>query len=203
MGKFLQKKMHQVSLVLELLISLSLAIAIVILIVRLFIESGSVSVGEAGSEAMTEILGDAMTLAVGVEFIKMLCTHTPNTIIETLMFAIARGMVVEYASSQETLLGVICIAILFATKKYLFVEFSEVDRITLRGSQTVQMANHLAGVHIPADGHLLLRDVVSKKLEEEEKTIAIGSCVYYTECALCISNMHDDKITRVDILKAI
>ncbi len=35
-------------------------------------------------------VSDIMTLAVGVELIKMLSQHTPATVVEVLMFAIAR-----------------------------------------------------------------------------------------------------------------
>ena len=35
-------------------------------------------------------LESAMTLAIGIEFVKMLCTHTSETVIEILLFAISR-----------------------------------------------------------------------------------------------------------------
>ena len=61
-----------------------------------------------------------MTLAIGIEFVKMLCTHTPETIIEILLFAISRQMIVEHLSTTETIIGVGAIAGLFAIRKYLF-----------------------------------------------------------------------------------
>ena len=50
----------------------------------------------------------------------MLYTHTPETIIEILLFAISRQMIVEHLSTTETILGVGAIAGLFAVRKYLF-----------------------------------------------------------------------------------
>jgi len=39
---------------------------------------------------LNEILGDALTLAVGIEFVKMLVKHAPEAVVEVLLFAIAR-----------------------------------------------------------------------------------------------------------------
>ena len=63
-----------------------------------------------------------MTFAIGVEFVKMLCTHTPGTVIEVLLFAIARQMIVGHVSGFEVLAGVAAIAGLFATHKFLYAE---------------------------------------------------------------------------------
>ena len=53
----------------------------------------------------------------------MLCKHTPATVIEVLLFAIARQLIVEHTSTLENLVGIISIAILFAVRKYLFYNF--------------------------------------------------------------------------------
>jgi len=52
----------------------------------------------------------------------MLCKHTPETLIEVLMFATAREMVVEHLKTYETLIGILAIALLFAIRKYLFIK---------------------------------------------------------------------------------
>lgn len=63
-----------------------------------------------------------MTFAIGVEFVKMLCTHTPGTVIEVLLFAISRQMIVGHVSGFEVLAGVAAIAGLFATHKFLYAK---------------------------------------------------------------------------------
>ena len=65
---------------------------------------------------------NVMTFAIGVEFVKMLCTHTPGTVIEVLLFAISRQMIVGHVSGFEVLAGVAAIAGLFATHKYLYAK---------------------------------------------------------------------------------
>lgn len=70
-------------------------------------------------EGFREFLSSALILVVGMEFVKMLCMHTTETIVDVLLFATARQMVVEHLNSVDTLIGVLAIAILFAIRKYL------------------------------------------------------------------------------------
>ena len=67
-------------------------------------------------------LANGLSLVVGVEFVKMLCRHSAQTVVEVLMFATARQMVVEHMKPSQTLIGVIAIAILFAIRKFLMTE---------------------------------------------------------------------------------
>jgi phosphate starvation-inducible membrane PsiE len=65
------------------------------------------------------VLSTMLTLVIGVEFIKMLCKHTPETVIDVLLFAMARQIVIYHDNSLDLLLGIIAIVGLFAAKKYL------------------------------------------------------------------------------------
>ena len=64
------------------------------------------------------ILSTVLTLVIGVEFTKMLCKHTPETVIDVLLFAMARQIVIYHDSSLDLLLGIIAIVGLFAAKKF-------------------------------------------------------------------------------------
>ena len=143
----------------------------------------------------------AMSLAIGVEFVKMLCTHQPGTIIEVLLFATARQMIVEHLNVYETLIGIGAIAALFTIRKFLFCSFDEADHMICRGSQTVAHANLITGAKIPEEKTRILRNVISDKLSEEGKTVAIGACVYYKDCALRVDSMREGMVTRVEVIK--
>ena len=114
----LQKIMQKMASHMELVLSVFLLLTVVVLTVRLITQSGP-QLWSQQIEVMY-YLESAMTLAIGIEFVKMLCTHTPETIIEILLFAISRQMIVEHLSATETILGVGAIAVLFAVRKYLF-----------------------------------------------------------------------------------
>lgn len=114
----LQTIMQKMASYVELVLSAFLLLVVVALSVRL-IAQGVPQVWSQQIDVMY-YLESAMTLAIGIEFVKMLCTHTSETIIEILLFAISRQMIVEHLSTTETILGVGAIAGLFAVRKYLF-----------------------------------------------------------------------------------
>lgn len=67
-----------------------------------------------------EFLSHVLALIVAIEFVKMLAKHTPGSAVDVLVFAIARKLIVNHATTMfDSLIGVVAIAILFAVRKYL------------------------------------------------------------------------------------
>ena len=119
MRKKLQDKMFEVSYLFELFISVIVGAAILVLAVRMIIDMFDVSLYNDGAKSLVKILGDAITLAIGAELIKMLCKHTPETVIEVLAFALARQLIVGHVAPLENLVTVIAIAVLFGIRRFL------------------------------------------------------------------------------------
>lgn len=204
MRKFLQTSLYEISFYVEIIISIILVFALMGLTVRLMIGAAGIWTStETIEDYLQTFLTQAMTIAVGVELIKMLCKHTSGTIVEVLLFAVARQIVVSHGSAVNTLLGVIAIAVLFATRKYLFTSFDDSNNIILRGSQRVQIAGILARVHLPSKKGELLRDFMVRHLAQEEKSVAVGATVYIKDVALRVDSMRGEQITRVEIIKSL
>ena len=127
MRKKLQDKMFEASYIFELLISLLVGVAILVFAVHMVIDLINVSVSAKGVEALVEILDDAITLAIGAELIKMLCKHTPETVIEVLAFALARQLIVGHAGAVENIITVLAIAVLFAIRRFLLKSHDMVE----------------------------------------------------------------------------
>ena len=129
----------------ELVLSVFLLLVVVALTVRLITQS----VPQLWSQQMDVMyyLESAMTLAIGIEFVKMLYTHTPETIIEILLFAISRQMIVEHLSTTETILGVGAIAGLFAVRKYLFRKFTNFLKTVLTKQKRKIILRHINNIH--------------------------------------------------------
>ena len=78
-------------------------------------------------------LHNILTIVVGLEFVRMLIDLTPANTIEVLIVAIARQVIVNHDNPLSNLACVICIAGLFATRRFLIpkkamkVELSEVE----------------------------------------------------------------------------
>ena len=119
MRKKLQDKMFEISYIIELFISLLVGMAVIIMSARVVMDIVNVSFFEHGVDSLVVILDKAIALAIGAELIKMLCKHTPETIIEVLAFALARQLIVGHASSWENLITVGAIAILFVVRRFL------------------------------------------------------------------------------------
>ena len=56
-----------------------------------------------------------------IEFIKMLAKHSPGSVLEVLLYAIARHMIVGHEDAVQNLVSVVAIALIFIIRKYFFV----------------------------------------------------------------------------------
>ncbi|MCR8745492.1 phosphate-starvation-inducible PsiE family protein [Romboutsia lituseburensis] len=70
---------------------------------------------------LNDLLGQILLLVIGVELVVMLSLHLPGALIEVLLYAIARKMLLLPKSEgmADVLIGVIAIAGIFAIRKYL------------------------------------------------------------------------------------
>ena len=118
---------YNISRYVEIALSIIILVVIALAGVRLVMEIAGTSVSSMDTEFFTSFLSQALSLVVGVEFVKMLCQHSAQTVVEVLMFATARQMVVEHLGSVETLIGVLSIAVLFAIRKYLMTDNDDMN----------------------------------------------------------------------------
>ena len=119
MRKKLQDTMFEVSYLFELLISVMVGAAVLVLAGRMIYDAATTPGYFSGADSLMKILDDAIILAIGAELIKMLCKHTPETVIEVLAFALARHLIVVQTTPLENLITVIAIAVLFAVRRFL------------------------------------------------------------------------------------
>ncbi|NLG04452.1 MAG: transporter [Clostridia bacterium] len=187
---------------LEIFISFLMMFILAILSARFLVETITPQ-NMMAENALSVFLEHALNIAVGVEFVKMLCKHTPETIIEVLLYATARQMIVYHGTPFDTLLGVICIAGLFATRKFLFCAFDSTEEVIFRATQKVKVINWLFQVKIPEEDGATLGEVLINRLTKEEQEIATGSCIYYQGVALRIAKMHGAVISRVELIRSI
>ena len=64
-------------------------------------------------------LQNVLTIVVGLEFVRMLINLTPANTLEVLIVAIARQVIVDHGSPVNNIVCVLCIAGLFAIRKFL------------------------------------------------------------------------------------
>lgn len=116
-----QTILYDAAMFMELLIGLIIIAALLVSTLGLLHGLHILYVERLDDFAFREFLAGAFNVVIGVEFLKMLCRHTLSSVIEVLLFAIARGMVAEHTTPLENLLSIAAIAILFLVRKYLFI----------------------------------------------------------------------------------
>ncbi len=119
MRKKIQETIFEICYILEAAIAVVVGIAVIILCIKLFKDVFADVIYNQDENVLVNVLDSAMTLAIGVEFIKMLCKHTPETVVEVLLFAIAKQLVVFHTTPLENMINVAAIAGLFAVRKFL------------------------------------------------------------------------------------
>lgn len=120
--KHFNELIYNVARYTEVVLSIVILIVIALSGLRLILTTAGTSVMHMDTDFFTNFLAQALSLVVGVEFVKMLCRHSAQTVVEVLLFATARQMVVEHLDPVQTLIGIIGIAILFAVRKYLMTD---------------------------------------------------------------------------------
>lgn len=100
----------------ELLISLLVIVGILFRLTTLPVQLSAI-----WSEGMENYLQYLFDILIAVELIKLLCRHDLSSMIEVLMFAVSRHLIIDHLTAWENLVAVLSIAILFAIRKFLFI----------------------------------------------------------------------------------
>src|SRR5690606_33466799 len=108
----------------ELILALSIIIAVIISTKDIFILMKQIYSARQMElyNLFNNFLSHILLLIIGLELIETLITHTPSSIIDIMLFAIARKMLIHSSNAYELLVGAIAIAILFATRRFLIFD---------------------------------------------------------------------------------
>ncbi|MCF6462646.1 hypothetical protein [Clostridium sp. Cult1] len=116
----IKKLIEKFTVIIEVLLAL-LIILIVILSIKDLLVLGKViftTEADASYEILQGFLSHTLLLVVGLELAIMLISHTPGKVLQVILYAIARKMLVSSVNMADILLGVIALAIIFITDKY-------------------------------------------------------------------------------------
>ena len=102
--------------ILELIIA---ALAIIVLVAALALEIYSMFTSDGYFSDINHFLHNILTIVVGLEFVRMLIDMTPGNTLEVLIMATARHIIMNHDDKWTLLIGIICIAGLFATRRFL------------------------------------------------------------------------------------
>ena len=69
--------------------------------------------------AFFEFIDFVFNVVIVIEFFKLLCTPGKDTLLEVLMFVVARHMIIEETSPMENLISILSIGVLFLIDRFL------------------------------------------------------------------------------------
>lgn len=121
----IQHVIYRLTVLLESILACILLVAIGISIVGVVVNTDVAALfNDALTEtsAMQRYLSIVSTIVLCVEFVSMLCTHTVDSVVEVVLMAIARQIIVSHPAAFDTLLMVLAIVLLFVIRKFLFVD---------------------------------------------------------------------------------
>ncbi len=111
-GFYVRKLLYCVEFALAML-------TIVVLVGNLGMEAYRVILDPTYFPASDLFLHEILSIAVGLEFVRMLVDMTPANILDVLTVAIARYIIINHEDPWGLVAGVICIAGLFAIRRFL------------------------------------------------------------------------------------
>jgi uncharacterized membrane protein (DUF373 family) len=117
--KNLHAIIYKITRISEYIIIIAIVIAISISMITLVGGLRDLVAGIYDAYAFQNFLGISFNILIGIEFLKVIYKYNVNTIIEVLLFAIARQLIVEHSSVYESFVGIAAIAVLFIIRKYL------------------------------------------------------------------------------------
>ena len=120
MKERVRELMTAISILFELLVAVLLVAALFAALLGL-VQSLSPAALVEDPELFSEFMGMASALVIGVEFVNMLCNHSMGAVIEIMLLAIARQMIVNHTSPLENLLAVLSVGLLYLFRKYLYI----------------------------------------------------------------------------------
>ena len=202
MKKYVEAILRIMTTIMEYVIAGLLAAGVLVMMWQLSYKLGNLS-NLAKYPNYNDLLTVCFNMIIGVELIRMLYMHTPMTVFEVLLFAIARQVIMSHNEPVHTLIGVISIAILFATRKFLFVPFDHSERVVFRATQKVKYVNRILHIDRAYRDDETLKDLMLRKMEEFDIELGGDACVYLQHHALKVAKIKDGEIYKIEVIRSI
>lgn len=146
-----------------------------------------------------KFLGHILLLVVGVELVIMLLSHSTSSVLEVVLYAIARKMLIYSESNLDIVLGVIAIAMVFAIRKYLFTKEIKMEGNghVFSAAVTVADANTITGLNIPEHLGNTIGGVITKMAEDTHRPVFEGIDYRVGNAKLKVLSLKDGLIEKV------
>ncbi|SCY33155.1 transporter associated domain-containing protein [Alkaliphilus peptidifermentans] len=195
-----KKKLVKCATGLELLLALCIIIAIgigLITIVKYLVIIYQTDVTYT-YEVFKKFLSVSLLLVIGVELVLMLLSHSTSSILELVLFAIARKMLVYSETPWDLLLGTAAIAIVFLIRKFLMSpKYSFREGRIISAASPVHALNFEGDLDIPEDKGNTVGGLICHLSEETCIPVEEGAEYEIGDITMKILKMKDGLIEQV------
>ncbi|MCC5910383.1 MAG: hypothetical protein JJT76_08100 [Clostridiaceae bacterium] len=152
-----------------------------------------------GYAVFKKFLGFTLLLVVGIELVLMLLSHSNSAVLQLVLYAIARKMLIYSETMLDLILGTAAIAGVFAIKKYLMVREIHVNQegYVFSAGEAVQDVNINTGLHLPENIGQTIGGVVCNLSEETCIPVEEGAQYETGNIQIKIVKMRDGLIQKV------
>jgi len=148
---------------------------------------------------MQTFLGHILTLVIGLELAVMLIRHTPSSVIEVLLYAIARKLIIESKSMSDILLGIVAIGVLIFINNFFDPARNFITEINIvNPAALVKDINKRLNINIPEN---LGNGVVAKLSRESGERLERGKTFKVADAEITILSMDDELIRELKVIK--
>lgn len=117
----------KIVLSLDILLAVLTLIGVIVSMADVFKYLGMI-LGASPAESfhiVQKLLSHVLLLVIGLEFVSLLIKHNPSDIVQILLLAIARKLLIESKSMIDILIATVAIACILAIKKLFLTEYKQ------------------------------------------------------------------------------
>ncbi|ABY92220.1 MAG: hypothetical protein XD49_1428 [Caldanaerobacter subterraneus] len=154
-------------------------------------------------EILRTFLGHILLLVIGLELVIMLVRHTPSSVVEVLLYAIARKIIMEAKTTLDVLIGVVALGGLFLLIKIYTPERLHAEKgAIVSSSMPIWEVNEIANVNIPENMANTIGGLISILASNEGKNIAIGQVFRINDAEISIYSMEGNLVRSVFVKRS-
>lgn len=200
----LRKAISTLAGFMEILVAGIILLAVLISAVLLIFDLVGFGVGLFGKEAAisyNDIFSTAIYIVIGIEMIKMIVKHTPDSVLEVVLFVVAKRIVADTSfGSLDLLLCVLAIAAIFAVRKFLHFDAAKArDGTTFAADTRICDIEDLLHIDLPDIG-TTVGEVAEGELRRLERPVIEGEELTIGEALFRIHSMDGSAIRKVEVV---
>jgi len=132
----------------------------------------------------------------------MLVYHSPSSVLEVLLYAVARKLLIGNQGMTDFAMGIVAIAAIFTIRKFLFVEdlsFSASKGYGFVATTSVKAINELLNTKLPEDSSITIGGYVSSYAQSEGIQLYKGAELEISKVKIKVLKIKNGVLQKVSI----